>query len=325
MKRLLNSYLPFYSESIRRKRIFEYRIRHAQKILDINPIGLNTLIRALGRAVQAESIQNILNFNDDNKIPTQDFENLFFDPLTPISVSGKNAMDLMLLSDRKFKISLSRDLVIPWPWNQCRASSAFATIGYGKAQGDWQADFNHKIQVLLPIGVGIVHGGNHSISAGIVNGEGFIINSMALDISPLYSEVKFDGDVYRRKYDNEVIGATKKANMDFGAIFEIGRLMFENEVGFDGQPWSNELTQSSSGDEKFAIRYAVYKDNIKQLFDVTESAVAFHLNRQGISEGSDTWRAIFRGESSITLERFGLNEEYKFIRYIPPPLYNKLF
>ncbi len=292
--------------------------------MKINPQGLNSLIRALGRTVQAHGIQNVLNYYEDHQIPTLSFDNLLFDPWTPLTASRKQAMDLIVHTDTKYKISLSRDLILPWPWFRSRISSAFAEIGFGKKKGDWEADHNHLVTIVLPFGACFVDGGNHSISAGIVNGEGSVINSSSWDISPLYTHVKFDGHVYRRTFDNSIIHTPGLPNSEFGAIFEIGRLMVEQGIRYDGQPCNSQSRQESSDDEKYQIRYAVYKNNVKQLYDLTASAVTFHLSQQGLIEGSNHWNSVFRGESSILIERFGKKVEYKFIPYFPVPLYGHI-
>ncbi len=321
---LLSALWQYSPEIERRKRIFEERIELAQRILEVNPRGLNSLVRALGRSVQANGIQNVLNHSEDHQIPTLDFDNLFFDRLIPITACRKNAMDLMQHGDSKYNLSLSRDLVIPWPWNRNRITSALATIGFGKAQGAWEADFNHKVSLLLPFGMCFVYGGNHSISAGIINGEGRVVNSASIDITPIYSHVRFDGHVYRRTFDDSILYSSKPPSIECGAIFEIGRLMIENNILYDGQPYSSDSAQRSNDSGEYEIRYAVYKNDIKQLFDLTESAIAFHLNQEGIIEDSNQWNSIFRGETSIVINRFGRKEEYKFVRYLPKPLLSQI-
>jgi sulfite reductase beta subunit-like hemoprotein len=80
------------------------------------------------------------------------------------------------------------------------------------------------------MGIGWVHGGNHSIATGIVQGEGEITPDSVYDISEVYQYVYTDGEYYITKEDNGVISDVP--NVEFAAIFEIGRLMNERSICF---------------------------------------------------------------------------------------------
>ena len=60
----------------------------------------------------------------------------------------------------------------------------------------WKQDHNNKIEYWLPFGIGFVHGGNHSITNGIVNGTGKINNYTTYDISDIYKYIICDGVYY---------------------------------------------------------------------------------------------------------------------------------
>ncbi len=73
------------------------------------------------------------------------------------------------------------------------------------------------------MGVGFVYGGNHSITSGIVQSEGFIETEHVYDISPLFDYVHCDGLHFYKTVDNEIIGDVY--DLEFAAIFEVGRIM----------------------------------------------------------------------------------------------------
>jgi hypothetical protein len=77
----------------------------------------------------------------------------------------------------------------------------------------------------MPFGIAWVGGGNHSIMTGIVRGEGQITTDLVYDLSELFSLVRFDGTSFIRLSDGEEIAFVK--DFEFGAIFEIGRLIHE--------------------------------------------------------------------------------------------------
>ena len=97
-----------------------------------------------------------------------------------------------------------------------------------KNWGSWRQDWNHDIEYWLPLGIGWVKGGNHSITSGIIQGEGTIIIEEVYDISAVYQHVICDGDTFRRQHDGSKIASVK--NVEFAGIFEIGRLMLQNGV-----------------------------------------------------------------------------------------------
>lgn len=125
------------------------------------------------------------------------------------------------------KINLSKDLIWPWPWNRSRLINTITNIGNRRAWGQWQQDNNHFVEVWLLLGVAWVHGGNHSIAVGIVQG-GELTPEYYYDISDFYKYIKCDGKNFIRTNTNclvkdKIIGPV--INVDLAAIFEIGRLL----------------------------------------------------------------------------------------------------
>ncbi|WP_312826664.1 DUF6710 family protein, partial [Escherichia coli] len=58
----------------------------------------------------------------------------------------------------------------------------------------WQQDrTNHYVELWLPWRIGFVRGGNHSITAGILAGEGPLIPEHVWDMSFLFERISTDG------------------------------------------------------------------------------------------------------------------------------------
>lgn len=135
--------------------------------------------------------------------------------------------------DKPITIDLSTSPVIANTWNSDRIQNALDSIG--TKDKPWKQDSNHSLQILLPFGVVCTSNGNHSIFSGTVRKTGKITikpNSChsIYDISHLYSKIYFDGTYYIDLQTKEIIGTA--ASFDFGCIFEIGRLMFENDISY---------------------------------------------------------------------------------------------
>ena len=89
---------------------------------------------------------------------------------------GTSFQDVMRELKTGYVISLNRDLVLPWSWKKSRLITCIAMIGQGRRWGQWRQDYNnHHVELWLPMGIAWVYGGNHSISAGIIQGKGKII------------------------------------------------------------------------------------------------------------------------------------------------------
>jgi hypothetical protein len=143
-------------------------------------------------------------------------------------------------------IDLAKDPVIPSAWERNRLVWSIADIGNQK--NPWkQQRINHGIHLYLPIGLSIVTGGNHSITSGMIKRTGkLIINEDAFlchvfDISNLIRSIRFDGTHYRKIDDGSIV--FEGANFDFGCIFEIGRVILDNNISF---PSANGAFQSDA-------------------------------------------------------------------------------
>ncbi|QUW22559.1 hypothetical protein JSQ81_02935 [Sporosarcina sp. Marseille-Q4063] len=189
------------------------------------------VVRLVGRQLQSQYLTNLLYQRDEAQIPKLLPEEVLFNPLSMITKEGTIFQDVIRELKTEYVISLNRDLVLPWSWKKSRLTTCIAQIGQGRKLGQWRQDYNnHHVELWLPMGIAWVYGGNHSISAGIIQGKGEIIPKSVYDISGVYDYVYCDGVNYYRKEDGSIISPVMYA--EFAAIFEIGRIMAENSISY---------------------------------------------------------------------------------------------
>jgi hypothetical protein len=212
------------SSTFQRKRIenqieFNNLMEFAAELADANPSALPDLVRMYLRPLQAEMLVDVAKKGAIKDVPSIDNRDFFW--------SGQCRIFDQLRRTRRHKkieIRLNRDVILPWPWERGRLIRTLASIGSGRAWGKWkQDDMNHLVHVWLPWGIPFVGGGNHSIAAGILAGEGKIVPTEIHDMSAVFKIVKCDGMDYIDKRDGREIAPVEDPRI--AAIFEIGRLM----------------------------------------------------------------------------------------------------
>ncbi|MBX3059463.1 MAG: hypothetical protein KF770_23670 [Anaerolineae bacterium] len=199
-------------------------LAEAQQIAISNPATLIELIRVLGKQVQWQLITDLFYWQTDRPIDLVELQTyLFFDPQAPLTPDGKSLYDLGQIKHTRQELSMGKDIILAQPWSVDKLYRAFRMIGNGKSSGRWQQDGNHRIELWEPLHIAWVNGGNHSISAGMLQGEGSIVPVDVYDISGVFPYVRCDGEFYFRTYDNLKIGRVE--SVEFAAIFEIGRIL----------------------------------------------------------------------------------------------------
>lgn len=152
------------------------------------------------------------------------------------SFSGIEWLDYCEKIDTDVEIDLDTFPIITGVWRLERLAKAVKT--YGSKEKPWEEKTaNHEVNFYLPMGVVVSTQGHHSITAGDTKGVGKIhihkgSNHKIYNMSALYDIIRFDGENYISKKTGEFI--TKAASFEFGCIFEIGRLLYENDVDFLG-------------------------------------------------------------------------------------------
>lgn len=207
-----------------------------EKILSIagdiakqNPDALRDFVRLLGRKLQSDYMCRAVSWLDEHEVPTLEPKLVWFDEFSPLNSDGHRVYDLKKKTGATRTLNLASDIILPWPWNLSRVASNISSIGSGRPRGRWKQDaVNHKVEYWLPFGIGWVHGGNHSIMTGIVQGEGRLTTDCVYDLSPLFPHVCFDGKAFIRLNDGSVL--QEATEFEFAAIFEVGRIMHEHRI-----------------------------------------------------------------------------------------------
>jgi hypothetical protein len=206
-------------------------IRYSQYYSKGNEHPLLDVVRLIGKTVQTKYLTNLLYYDDESELPSLEPGQLFFDQTTMITIDGKRMYHLMKEEKNTKEIRLYKDLILPWPWKRERLIHTISNIGAERTWGEWKQDFNnHFVELWLPIGITWVKGGNHSIATGILQGIGTIKPESTYNICEVYKHVYTDGSYYFRIRDNVVIAPVE--DVEFAAIFEIGRLMIKNSISF---------------------------------------------------------------------------------------------
>jgi len=209
---------------------FECILEIAGVIAKKDPKGLTALVKLIGRATQTRAMTAVLRHPQDAEDCEYEEDKVLFDTRAPITPDGRCLENLKRKIPTPRPMKLGVDLVLPWPWEQGRIINSLCQLRPGGNGGKWRQGRNHAVILWLPLGVGWVFGGNHSITAGIIHAQGEVKPEVTYDISRVYKHVVCDGVEYKRVHDGMTIGPVP--NLEMAAIFEIGRLIKKHRVGF---------------------------------------------------------------------------------------------
>lgn len=229
MKSLIVNIFSLLGKSNSRSK-FDYLMEMASSIGKQNPQALADFIVAILRPLQAEQMLGVA----ERKLHDAPCEILPFEFFAGRALATAfGSKYCRRLASEPFRVQLNRHVVFPTPWHRVRFSSAISNIGSGKKRGTWKQDHvNHSLALWLPWGIGFVGGGNHSIAAGLLIGEGELTPSEVYDLSEVFSKIRCDGNYYFDvATDKEIAQVT---NQRLAAVFEIGRLM--NNMGVSAFP-----------------------------------------------------------------------------------------
>lgn len=195
----------------------------ARQAAAADPRSLPSLINLFGRAAQSRAFTEVLRYGQDAAACDYIPEEVLFVPYAPLTADGRCFDDLRREVEAPWRVRLGVDVILPWPWSRERLLTSLSKLRPGGDWGDWRQDDNHRVELWLPIGVSWIYGGNHSITAGIINAAGEITPEVTYDISAVYEHVTCDGLDYRRAHDDSRIAPV--ADLDIAVMFEIGRLL----------------------------------------------------------------------------------------------------
>lgn len=217
MKSLLGFKLP--AKASASADAFDHVMQIAEEVSRTGPSVLFQLITALLRPLQSAHLIAVAEHGPHGAPPSLEGHSFFFDLGRLINISS-----CWVRPTPPITIDLASDPVLPTAWDRRRFVSSLTTIGKGKAQGPWIQDPNHLVSLWLPWNIAFVNGGNHSITAGILGGEGVVTATEVIDASPVFNLVECDGRTYKRKQTGEVVAVVNDHRR--AAVFEIGRLIW---------------------------------------------------------------------------------------------------
>ncbi|MGO4382488.1 DUF6710 family protein [Pseudoduganella sp. RAF53_2] len=207
------------------KQEFDSLMAFAMDVAENSPESLRNLVRLYLRPLQSEMLLDAASKGTTRDVPVIDERDFFW--------FGQQAMigRLNRTSRRNMKceLRLDRDIILPWPWERSRLVGSISSLGVRKAWGRWKQDeMNHLVSVWLPWGFAFVGGGNHSLAAAILEGDGKVAPTEVHDMSGIFKLVECDGNYYINKKDHSIVAPVTDARI--AAVFEIGRMMRKFKV-----------------------------------------------------------------------------------------------
>lgn len=196
---------------------------------DTNRAGLEDLIKLVLRPVQAAQMRAAVT-RRPHLAPESLWWTRCMGALWEVPAPNGTWLSFVLKNcrqavDESHTVLLSRDVVLPTLWSTSSIRSSLGSIGAGRQLGRFQQDLNHHVMLMLPLGIVWVGGGNHSITQGILSGEGQLIPSEVLDVSSVVAAVRFNGECWVCP----VTGARLEGPtyVEFGWAWEISRLLLD--------------------------------------------------------------------------------------------------
>ena len=149
----------------------------------------------------------------------------------PIEVKSLLCQEMLLEENQVKKISekisldLAQDVVLPTPWHPKRMIDNIGKFGSDPLKTQWVQDTNnHFVYWMSTFGIGIVDGGNHSLTAAIIANEQIKFTlKHQYDYSFLFESYHFNGSVYVDSKTGRHLSAPRF--LVFGVIYELSRLI----------------------------------------------------------------------------------------------------
>ncbi|HBO3409687.1 DUF6710 family protein [Pseudomonas aeruginosa] len=310
-------------EAIRRER-FENVMRRARSVAAADPLGLSSLVRLIAAPLQARATTSLVFQPAHGARSAYDLSDFFGSLLARVTADGMTADQICVrLEGARYCLRLGRDPILAVPWSESSLTNAIANIGHSRRMGEWRADFNHKVELLLPFGLTLVHGGNHSLAAGITNAEGTVVAETVIDLAPMYAHVRYDGVSMIRRHDGYRLW--EPIDEELGILFEIGRLMVEHGVRYDAQMATANESNSDEGGESFPICYRVLVDGQDTGYSLSGSGATRALLQAEIEPGSAEARAVIVDGAAFTHRtRAGTDRRVALEHYGRRPLVHDL-
>jgi len=307
-----------------RKERFENVMAMAKDVAAADPLGLSSMVRLIAAPLQARAMTSAAYRPLHGARRAYDLADFIGSPWGEVTPEGLSADSLIRHSvPRRYRLRLGRDPILSVPWKRPDLTNAIAYIGHARCLGPWRADSNHRVELLLPFGIALVHGGNHSLTAGIANGEGTVVTESVTDLSPLYGYVRYDGDSMVRIHDGSRL--SEPVEEEPGILFEIGRLMMEHDVRYDAQAVAEGEEEDVGERESVPVCYRVLLGGKDTGYSLSNSGVTRALLQAGVEPGSAEARSvILDGEVFTHRNRAGRERQVELEHYVRRPLVDDL-
>ena len=127
----------------------------------------------------------------------------------------------------KQTLDLAQTGILPTPWHPISMIANIGIYGLGYGRRPWlKQQANHKILWCPTFGIGIVHGGNHSLTAAVITNELTHFNiEESYDLSQLFDTYYFDGHAFTAKDNSKFVSIPEI--MEFGIVYEISRMILQ--------------------------------------------------------------------------------------------------
>lgn len=212
---------------------FKMIMNWANKVKNWNPEplrkeqALQDLMKILLRPIQAEHIRDAYLKPENKARGSLTFPEDFFSPYhldLVYEIITKEERSSNIEFRKQHILNLATDIVLPTSWNSCSIVDMLGTIGnVNRYLGSFEQSSNHRVTLILPLKIGFVTGGNHSIIQGIINGDGEIIPDQVIDLEQLFDIISFNGE----NWVDLPTGTSceRPRYQEFGWVWEIARLM----------------------------------------------------------------------------------------------------
>ncbi|WP_178860859.1 DUF6710 family protein [Thiomicrorhabdus cannonii] len=202
---------------------FSKMVHLGVELYQANPDALMPYINGLARKIQYNKFVEFCTADRDSE-PETDVG--FFFGLNCCTHHGLSWFEKMRSSSEVI-VDLNEDVVISSPWRKERFVQTMAYIGNNEGN-PWEKDErNHSVTTLLPFRISWFNNGYHSGMTGILKREGKTKADQVFDASKIYNLVHTDGyHFYITETGNRI---SYVWNVEFAAIFELGRLLVNED------------------------------------------------------------------------------------------------
>ena len=185
-------------------------------------LKLDDLRKVFLRKIQADQIA-LSYMSPIHSAPSEIFYFQLFGPALGKLVSEKKPETVAM----KETLDLAQAGILPTPWKPTSMIANIGIYGLGYGRRPWlKQQANHKILWCPTFGIGIVHGGNHSLTAAVITNELTHFNiEESYDLSQLFDAYYFDGHAFKAKDDSKFVSIPEI--MEFGIVYEISRMIHQ--------------------------------------------------------------------------------------------------